>query len=329
MKKFFSLWIWIVAGMLLPSCSTLQTLSFEQLQAGEVSFPEGVRKVAIINNMPVMNANEEEAVSEWEGDGKIATEVLAENIANVNYFDEVIICDSVFRAHDEEPLANVIPDNDEIQRLAADLGVDLIFSFDRVHIRARRRTLFLPGLSVPVDAVEAVFYPVVRAYVPNHNKPLFVFTRPDSIAWELVPGMSRQILTREISEYAASVPVEHLLPHWREVTRMYYDGGTVEMRDAGVCLRENDWEGAYELWKTTYDKKKARQKMKAAFNLALYYEMKDDLASAKEWIEKAKQQMKPDSKDEGTILYYSLKLDEREEKISRLKMQMKRFEENF
>ena len=99
MKRSASLII-LVAGTLFASCSSLQTISFDQLQAADVSFPDAVRKVAVINNMPVLKTkdNHEILSSELEGDGKVASEALAENIANVNYFDQVIICDSVFRA---------------------------------------------------------------------------------------------------------------------------------------------------------------------------------------------------------------------------------------
>ena len=45
--------------------------------------------------------NHEILSAELEGDGKVASEALAENIANVNYFDQVVICDSAFRATDE------------------------------------------------------------------------------------------------------------------------------------------------------------------------------------------------------------------------------------
>lgn len=44
------------------------------------------------------------------------------------------------------------------------------------------------------------------------------------------------------------------------------------MRDAGVYVRENNWDSAFELWKQIYDKGKGRQKMRAAFNIGLYYE---------------------------------------------------------
>ena len=114
MRKSILLMI-LAAGTALVSCSSLQTISFDQLQAADVSFPNAVRKVAVINNMPVIEIKDDHGTisAEMEGDGKIATEALAENIANVNYFDQVIICDSAFRANDTVPRVNVILTQDE------------------------------------------------------------------------------------------------------------------------------------------------------------------------------------------------------------------------
>lgn len=321
----------LAAGGLLVSCSSLQTVSFDRLQAADVSFPETVRKVAVINNMPVFETKEghHTITAELEGDGKAATEALAENIANVNYFDQVIICDSAFRAKDEVPRANVLLTKDEIGQLAEDLDVDMIFSFDRIHIQTTPGVLFFPDFPMPVDAVDAVVSPVVRVYVPNREKPLFIVAKQDTVSWETDPALSDKKIVEEASQYAASIPVEHLLPHWETVTRFYYDGGSVDMRDAGVCLREHDWEGAYNLWNTVYEKKKGGQKMKAALNIALYYEITDNLEKAVEWIGKARQLAKPGSRDEHWITLYSMELDNRKEKLSRLRIQMKRFEDNF
>lgn len=321
----------LVAGTLLASCSSLQTISFDQLQAADVSFPDAVRKVAVINNMPVLKAedNHETLSGELEGDGKVASEALAENMANVNYFDQVVICDSVFRANDEVPRVNVILTKEEIQKLSEDLGVDMILSFDRIHIQTKPGVLFYPDYPMPIDAVDGIISPIVRVYIPSRDKPLFVIAKQDTISWEIDPTLSDQKIVKEASEYAASVPVEHLLPHWESVTRFYYDGGNIEMRDAGVCLRENDWDGAFNLWKTVYEKRKGQQKMKAAFNIALYYEIKDNVEQAKEWMEKAKKLVKSGTRDEQLITFYSLELENREGKLSKLRIQMKRFDDNF
>ena len=55
------------------------------------------------------------------------------------------------------------------------------------------------------------------------------------------------------------------------------------MRDAAVFVREDNWDKAIELWKQTYEKKKkGKQKMYAAYNIALGYEMQDSIHTAEE-----------------------------------------------
>lgn len=85
---------------------------------------------------------------------------------------------------------------------------------------------------MPIDAVDGIISPIVRVYIPNRDKPLFVVAKQDTISWEIEPALSDRKIVKEASEYAASIPVEHLLPHWDEVARFYYDGGNIEMRDA-------------------------------------------------------------------------------------------------
>lgn len=330
MKKSVSLMVWGV-GTLLASCGSLQTISFDQLQAADVSFPDAVRKVAVINNMPVLENkdNHEEVSGDLEGDGKVASEMLAEHIAEVNYFDQVVICDSAFRAQDDVPKANVVLTKEEIQKLSEDLEVDMILSFDRIHIQTKPGILYYADYPLPVSVVDGILSPIVRVYVPNRDKPLFVVAAQDSISWEMNSTLSDREIVKDASEYAASIPVKHLLPHWEQVTRFYYDGGNVEMRDAGVCLRENDWDEACTLWKGAYEKRKGKQKMKAAFNIALYYEIKDDVEQAKEWLEKAKSLVKSGTEDEHLISFYRLELEKREDRLSRLRVQMKRFDDIF
>ena len=65
MKRSASLII-LVAGTLFASCSSLQTISFDQLQAADVSFPDAVRKVAVINNMPVLKTKDNHEILSWK-----------------------------------------------------------------------------------------------------------------------------------------------------------------------------------------------------------------------------------------------------------------------
>ncbi len=317
--------------MMLTACTSLQTISFDQLQAGDVSFPDAVRRVAVVNNMPAFTPGEDWGgmTAELEGDGKVAAEALAKNIADVNYFDEVVICDSTLRAKDDTLRTDRLLTADEVQRLADELGVDMIFSFDRVAIKAKAGTAFHPDHGTLVAVVDGALTPVVRTYVPGRERPLFVVTKSDTIMWEITSELTDEVIMRDAAEYAATIPMKYLLPHWEEANRFYYDGGGVEMRDAGVFLREGNWDEAYALWTTAYDQKKGKVKMQAAFNIALYHEMRDDVEQAKEWLGKARQLVKPGSSDESLLAFYETQLNDRAGKTARLHIQMKRFRENF
>ena len=310
-----------------------ETISFEQLQAADVSFPDAVRNVAVVNNMPAYKVGDSHDVisMELKGDGKTAAEALAEEIANANYFEQVIICDSALRGQDTELREDVMLTQDEVQKLAADLGVDLIFSFDRLDIHTKRGALFIDTFDggFSVDAVDGIVAPVIRIYIPSRERPMLSFSKQDTISWEIEPTLSDKKIVKEASEYAATMPVNYLLPHWREVSRFYFDGGNVRMRDAGVYVRENNWNSAFELWKQIYDKGKGRQKMRAAFNIGLYYEMKDNPATAIEWVEKADKLAKAGTTEATVIAFYLLKLKERQVQLPQLNIQMNRFKDNF
>ena len=140
------------------------------------------------------------------------------------------------------------------------------------------------------------------------------------------------------------VPVRHLLPYWKTSNRYLFSGGSVNMRDAAVYAKEENWSKAVELWKQTYETKKGKQKMYAAYNTALGYEMQDSIDTALEWALKAqtlaREKSKTDKKEtgeihNGTISYYIFismyvdELEKRKEGMARLNMQMNRFDDDF
>ena len=101
----------LMGSLLLGSCQSVEQLSIDYMLPAEVSFPATLKRVAVVNNMPNVPDNkliiteEEQKKSEnevarltnyYNGDAAITTESLAEALANENYFEEVVICDSEF-----------------------------------------------------------------------------------------------------------------------------------------------------------------------------------------------------------------------------------------
>lgn len=309
---------------LFSSCTTLQTISFERLQAADISFPEQVRTVGVINYVPQDNMGADSLLGLWNGDGTVAVEALAQEIAATNYFEQVLICDSAFRG-DANVGEEAIPSyqTDSLIRL---LGVDMLFAIERVQVELKNGSIFFPEMMANLLVVDGIVTPVVRAYIAGRDIPLFSFSKSDTIYWELSSKLTYEQMIKEASEYAAQLPVKYLLPHWKEVSRYYFDGGNAEMRDAGVYVREQDWEAASVLWQKLHDTRKGKTKMRAAYNLALYYELLEDFERAKEYLDIASSLAQEGTWENQLIEYYRLQLEEQGQENRMLKIQMKRFE---
>ena len=309
---------------LFSACTTLQTISFERLQAADVSYPDQVRKVGVINYAPQDKQERDSILGLWNGDGMVTVESLAREIAATDYFNQVVVCDSALRPvgmGNEEILPMSQADS-----LIQALGVDMLFAVEQVRIELKEGSLFHTELMVDVPAVDGVITPLVRAYVSGRSAPLFSISKTDTICWVVSPELTFGQIVQEASDFAATLPVSYLLPHWKEMNRYYFDGGNMEMRDAGVYIREQNWEGAAALWQKLHDGRKGKVKMRAAYNLALNYELQGDYERAKEYLDTALSLASEGSWEHQLIEYYRLQLDEQARENRMLQIQMKRFE---
>lgn len=309
---------------LFSACTTLQTISFERLQAADVSYPDQVRTVGVINYAPQDKQERDSILGLWNGDGMVTVESLAREIAATDYFNQVVVCDSALRPvgmGNEEILPMSQADS-----LIQALGVDMLFAVEQVRIELKEGSLFHTELMMDVPAVDGVITPLVRAYVSGRNAPLFSISKTDTICWVVSPELTFGQIMQEASDFAATLPVSYLLPHWKEMNRYYFDGGNMEMRDAGVYIREQNWEGAAALWQKLHDGRKGKVKMRAAYNLALNYELQGDYERAKEYLDTALSLASEGSWEHQLIEYYRLQLDEQARENRMLQIQMKRFE---
>ena len=327
MNKLISFLPIVLSLLLVHSCTSLKHVSYERLQAADVSYPEQVRRVGVVNFMPVVDTlsqPEYRLPYVSEGDGRVAIDQLAQEIAATNYFDEVVICDSSFR-QDPSWTDGEIPEG-LVERLGAELGVDVLFALERVQIELKEGHLYVPEFMATLPALDAVVTPLLSVYVPGRKAPLYTVSKADSIAWEVTSTLSFEQAIREASQFAATIPVTYLLPHWKTMERYYFDGGDTDMRDAGVYVREENWTEAFPLWQKVYDRKKGKAKLRAAFNLAVYHEMQEDFEQAQRYLQEALSLASEDSWERTLVLYYQAQLQEQEQKNKMLKIQMRRFE---
>ena len=310
----------LIVSVLLCSCVSYNYVNFERLEAGDINYPESVRRVGVVNNMPYFDfaGLDGTVLPPLEGNGKVAADTLANLLAAADYFDNVVICDSMLQgvnASFSEPYALSYVQADSLMQV---MGVDVLFSLDRVKVDL--------SLWNGYRGVKAVVTPVLVAYIPGREIPWFAVSCKDSIAFDRNDSMTLGKIQKDASAYSAYMLVDHLLPSWKMVERSYYISGGVEMRDANVYMMAENWEDAFRLWKEAYDTGKGKKKMMAAYNLAVYYEAHDETERAVEYLEEAMTLAKFGSFDEGMMRLYKAQLKNRIEKRKKLEMQTQRFE---
>lgn len=329
MMKIYALYA-VALMCCLVSCSSIQTLTFDQLSPATISFPERVQNVAVVNNMPVIPEAKRTILTlgEMNGNGKKSAEMLASALADSKYFNQVMICDS---ALNETDLAKRrILSSQEVMQLAEELDADIVFSLDLVNIQTERDEIFYPGLQGSWSVIKAKITPVLSLYIPGREEPMNVITKTDSLQWDASMAPSDRQMQEEAASFSAYMLTQMLVPYWQQAERLYYDGGCVEMRDAAVCVRENDWQGAYDLWYSLYEQTRSKKlKVRSAINLALASEMQGDVMQAEKWLKEVEDKIVPGSDEDVVWKFYAGQLAKRIKEFPHLNSQMSRFGNNF
>lgn len=329
MKEFvFS--VLLIVGLLVTSCGSIQTLSYDEMKPAKVSFPNQIQNVAVVNNtVPTSGAKQGIlTIGNLQGDGKQTSESLAEALADSKFFNQIVICDSALRS-DNDPNVLLLS-QEKIDRLATELGVDMIFSVDQVEVKTTRKAFLEAGLMLPYNALQANVTPVLHVYLPGRSTPLYRISQSDSLVWDINPMLSDKEIILETAHAAALLLNRILVPYWELTSRFYFDGGGVEMRDGAVCAREGNWQEAKDLWMKAYNgtKSKAKQ-VKPAFNLALASEMLGQMDEAEKWLKVAVENAKLGSDAEQVCQIYLQQIRIRQGDLSMLNAQMTRFGYNF
>lgn len=365
MKRFHQLLIWGTI-LVLSSCQTLEMMTIEYLIPADLNFPPELKHVGVVNNVNTHAPDNHiiqpkdsvlqffeiaRKVSYHDGNPTLATESLAKAIAEGNYFDTVILSDSALRANDIT-LRETTLSREEVNELVDELDVDFIIALENIQLKATR-TVSYGYEGGFIGTVDVKIFPSLKVYLPNRNAPLAAINASDSIFWDksfstqvraLTGVISDEKMIEEASVFAGTIPMKHLIPYWREAERVYFNTNQAAMRDAAILVQKGDWDGAYKLWQQVYNSKGDKNKMRAAFNIALYHEVKDNIDEAESWVAKAYEHAKVVDKliepDSDTFSYstelhknvfltysYLQALKQRQELHIKLNLQMNRFDD--
>ena len=333
---------------LFNACQTTKTFYIDYLNPAKISFPEELKKIGIVN-MVASDYTTQKTKPKWNndkalllGDAALLTESLAEHLAEANYFDEVVIYDSIIQSAQEEGFESQPLTTEEVNHLVDILQVDFLVAVEDILLRAEKNEYLIGDFILSQLAVETKAS--MKAYLPNRASYIFKDQVSDTLYWDLNDPANYYIrekqLVEEASIYAGERLASRLAPQWKTAERLLYIDGNKTLRKANSWVKENQWDNAFKLWSDFYNaSENVKNQMKAALNIAVYYEMKDDFEKAIHWATRAKDlaykvdeiQNTPSNLIYSAYHYFPIKsylevLEKRKQNKVQLEQQMSRFD---
>ncbi len=253
---------------------------------------------------------------------------FAKELKNNEVFDEVKIFPyNSFRRHTGETLPEIPPGI--IRQMGEAAGSDWLVALETFSCFFTTH----PGAYEQPEANEVVTVAVWGIYDARHQKQVERKTLIDTLVWDKYDAQGNyqrgtrlppRIKSLQIaSTMAGEKYAERFYPSWETVYRMYSVPPLPDFSDAARLFEDGKWDRAIALWKKYAPKNQGRLAVNARYNLALAYEMKDDIPMAEKWLDAAYELALSyrDKDDLKMIRAYQKALDVRKKQIKRLEAQ--------
>lgn len=305
MEKIRSLFVIGLAVLLLSACATVNYVDIETFNPAEVTFPEHVGKVLVVNNAVAQPADKGYTYTLYgskqdscraQADSALyeACHSLGEAMLEGSYFNDVLLYNQPLRT-DQSYLSDPKLTQAQVVALCEANGADAIISWDRLLFEMDKKTGRLAE-GLLVGSIDVRMGGVLRTYLPGKEGPLATVIVADSIAWmesaieqltldELLPTADEAL--RMAGQYIGIKATPNFVPHWMNETRWYFSGMGSKWKEAAAYAASDKWDQAAGRWKQLYDGSKGKNKARAASNLALCEEMKGHFEKAREWAQRS------------------------------------------
>ncbi|MDL2214875.1 DUF6340 family protein [Dysgonomonas sp. OttesenSCG-928-M03] len=306
MKKFSLLATILFTIMFCTSCTSVNTIVVNVQKPAQITLPNTIDNIGIVNNaipQPALWGHTnykytkkgeriDEAV-EVASDSicYIFTETLFELLSDSETFKNVSLYEYPLREdlsfQEEKPT-----DSLAINKLSHILNADAIISLDRFLVgTAQHEEPY--DFDMKFGSLDLKMEARFRIYSKQGElltSPLY-FT--DSIYWTEIYTNDKHLLSddsipnreealKQASVYAAEKIAKAFSPSWIDEPRIYYG----DDKPANNFVKENNWTAALSSWENAYNKEqKVKKKARLANNIALAYELSDDIRNALKWAQ--------------------------------------------
>ncbi|MDU1904857.1 MAG: DUF6340 family protein [Dysgonomonas sp.] len=305
MKRLLYLATLLAIALSYTACRSVNTVVVEVQKPAQIILPKTINNIGIVDNaipQPDTWGHYETRYSEKgtkkleevsvPGDSNIIylTEALFKNLAELDHFENISLYEFPLRQdlsfEEERPVDSIT-----VKEIAQITNSDALISIDRFLISSTLREepfdfeTKLKFLDLKMD----VRFRIWSKEGKQISSPFYL---TDSIYWSGVYKNKTVIsedslptrinAAKEGAEYIAEKLAKAFTHSWQEIPRVYYG----DVKAANKKVEANDWTGALKLWEEAYNKEsKPKKKARIANNIALAYEISDDIKNALKWVQ--------------------------------------------
>ncbi len=293
----------IILLLLFGSCVGTQSLiSFEILEPAVITYPENVQKVGYLNRSPRTHDSfvNEELFTLNNTDLYILDTIICNSIKRgfedgkneyaLSFLDSISYL--VLRRNDTIGMNSNISVNDVIN-ICDQFGLNAIISMDYYNLHFGEY-IYLEFDKGQYEKAYVLYLNMKwTVNIPGRVMPLKEFNYIDTLYFvtqDTLP-VTKYISPLEVMRngtyevgYAFG---KWNVPGWNEISRVVYIGREYELRSATKYTDEGDWDSALKIWNEHLKSEDKRLAAKSAHNLAVYYEIEDDLIQALDYSKRA------------------------------------------
>lgn len=292
----------ILTAILMSACTSYKTITIDYKKPAKYYIGDNVRAVGVLNMIEDKQITSEELNA--TGIPAIRTRCsflgnetamsMAQGIADSGYFRDVIISDKPW---------NMKKSPDQIQKdsIINSLNVDALIAVKEADLDWI--TFFNDTDYYNItDAITSIEYSYkIEVYKAEDEIPNTILVHDSIFTREYLPimrdedgisiEMNQDTIRKNLSEAIGYDFASKITPSWNQADRIIFTTPCEEMEQAELYVKEGRWEKALKKWEQLQSGNNNRLKAQAAFNIALYYEINDNIEEAFKWLDNAEKEI--------------------------------------
>lgn len=333
MKYFAQVLIGILC---LTSCTSVKQLVVDVERPPALILPNNIKNLTVVNNAVIQpqNVGHKELVLGREINSEISVpndsidiilmESLGNNLNNTNLFESVYLYEYPSRTDNNyletEPLSE-----EKLREIGKETNADGILSIDKIFFETNTNSI--PAYDYDLDSFNTLDLEIncKLRYYSNLGKPISSEVEvKDTVFWiegvvlgRIIgdPNPSRENALKVGAELLGDLISSKITNNKESVVRQYYG----DTKTATKLAEENKWTEATNEWMNAFSKENNhKKKARIANNIALGYELTDNIEEALKWINTAVDLFSEEQKTSIDYEYLNTAKSYREELKQRL-----------